>query len=55
MNEDRPVTPSASACSDGHPEEAAWQRLTVEAFFAGYDEADAVYDEWPKDENVPAG
>lgn len=25
-------------------EQAAWSRLTVEQFFAGYSEADAVYD-----------
>ncbi len=36
-------------------EEAAWQRLTVEEFLAGYDEADAIYDELPEVENVPTG
>ncbi len=36
-------------------EEAAWQRLTLEEFFAGYDEADAIYDELPEAKNVPAG
>ena len=36
-------------------EEAAWQRLTVEEFLAGYEEADAVYDELPGAEDASAG
>ena len=36
-------------------EEAAWQRLALEEFFAGYNEADAIYDELPEHEDVPIG
>lgn len=36
-------------------EEAAWQRLTVGEFLAGYEEADAVYDELPGAEDVSTG
>ena len=36
-------------------EEAAWQRLTMEEFLAGYEETDAVYDELPGAEDVPTG
>jgi len=35
-------------------EEEAWARLALEEFFAGYGEADAIYDRLAGSEDVPA-
>jgi hypothetical protein len=39
-------------CATDDDEEADWQRLTVEQFFQGYCEGDAIYDDAEKENDT---